>query len=83
MLEHMDSTTGCMMEWDDAVVCYYDQSQRIITVEALRDSCKTVLDILNLPCDVDTIVNVQDVKADVLEMNIPSDFDMLFRELLK
>ena len=41
-LEHMDATTGYMMEWDDAVVCYYDQSQRVITMEALRDSCKTV-----------------------------------------
>ena len=60
-----------MMEWDNAVVCYYDQTQSVITVEALRHSCKAVLDILNLPCDVDAIVNVQDVKADVLEMNIP------------
>ena len=82
-LEHMNATTGCMMEWDDAVICYYDQSQSVITVEALRHSCKIVLDILNLPCDaIDTIVIVQDVKADVLQMNIPSDFDILFRELL-
>ena len=81
-LQHMGVATGCMMEWDDAVACYYDESHGFITVESLRESCKHVLDILNLPCDAEVIVNVQDVKDDVLEMNIPSDFDLLFRELL-
>ena len=76
-LQHM--SMGCLSEWEDAVEVYFDEASHIAGNQ-MEESCEKVLE--HLPYALDDVVQKEAQKEDILEHQIPDDYDNLFRIVL-
>ena len=80
-IQHM-GFGGCMDEWESSVDHYYDEAFAFIKPEDVWDASVKIMDVLTIPVMADAITTVTDVRNDVMQMNIISDYELLINNVL-